>query len=134
MEWRGIFFLHPSVQENTLEKRELFCQENSRNCIKIAKKPANFAGFCSWYLNTTGNMEPLKGNDTRMVQWFIAPTICIAHRVALRDKVRWFVQCNLGNSGGDVSCPNVTASDCSRMCGEVHLIFCRTSTHDPLWC
>ena len=73
-------------------------------------------------------MEPLKGNDTRMVPWFIAPTICIAHRVALRDKVRWFVQCNLGNSGGDVSCPNVTASDCSRMCGEVHLIFCRTST------
>ena len=56
MEWRGIFFLHPIVQENTLEKRELFCQENSRNCIKIAKKPANFAGFCSWYLNTTGNM------------------------------------------------------------------------------
>ena len=32
-----------------------------------SKKPAKFAGFCSWYLNTTGYMEPLKGNDTGMV-------------------------------------------------------------------
>ena len=29
-----------------------------------SKKPAKFAGFCSWYLNTTGYMELLKENDT----------------------------------------------------------------------
>lgn len=37
LEWRGIFFIHSTVQENALKKRELFGQENSRNRIKIAK-------------------------------------------------------------------------------------------------